>query len=204
MPKPGSDTALSVLTKIDAQTETLAMRTRKVGTHLIYYTRKLSGLVQILDFVPKMWDDDGKSRSPSELKSLRFAEEEERGVYLAILNSSLFYWLLTARSDMRNLNKRDVGNLPFNYESAPKDVRRALAGLARALMDDFEANSQLLDMRYEKLGTLRIQCIYPKLSKGIIDEIDEVLATVYGFDAEELDFVVNYDLRFRLGATATA
>ena len=36
-------------------------------------------------------------------------------------------------------------------------------------------------------------------SKPIIDEIDRVLAKHYGFTEEELDFIVNYDIKYRLG-----
>jgi len=35
-------------------------------------------------------------------------------------------------------------------------------------------------------------------SKPIIDEIDCVLARHYGFTEEELDFIVNYDIKYRM------
>ena len=38
--------------------------------------------------------------------------------------------------------------------------------------------------------------------KPILDEIDTVLAEHYGFTAEELDFILNYDLKYRLGRGA--
>jgi hypothetical protein len=36
-------------------------------------------------------------------------------------------------------------------------------------------------------------------SKPIIDEIDRVLARHYGFSEEELDFIINYDIKYRMG-----
>ena len=36
-------------------------------------------------------------------------------------------------------------------------------------------------------------------SKPIIDEIDRVLAHHYGFTDEELDFIINYDIKYRMG-----
>ena len=33
----------------------------------------------------------------------------------------------------------------------------------------------------------------------IIDEIDRLLAQHYGFTAEELDFIINYDIKYRMG-----
>jgi len=46
---------------------------------------------------------------------------------------------------------------------------------------------------------MKIQCIYPKHSKPILDKIDTVLAGHYGFTAKELDFILNYDIKYRLG-----
>ena len=37
------------------------------------------------------------------------------------------------------------------------------------------------------------------LSKPIIDVIDCVLARHYGFAEEELDFIINYDIKYRMG-----
>lgn len=51
----------------------------------------------------------------------------------------------------------------------------------------------------EQLTMGKIQCIFPKLSKSIIDEIDTVLAEHYGFTDEELDFIINYDIKYRMG-----
>ena len=35
--------------------------------------------------------------------------------------------------------------------------------------------------------------------KPIIDRIDRVLAGHYGFTEEELDFVINYEIKYRMG-----
>ncbi len=40
---------------------------------------------------------------------------------------------------------------------------------------------------------------YPRLSRLLIDEIDRVLAKHYGFTEEELDFIINYDIKYRMG-----
>lgn len=48
-------------------------------------------------------------------------------------------------------------------------------------------------------GTTQTQSFKIKLSKPIIDEIDKVLAKHYGFTEEELDFIINYDIKYRMG-----
>jgi hypothetical protein len=39
----------------------------------------------------------------------------------------------------------------------------------------------------------------PSKSKHIIDQIDKVLAEHYGFTDKELDFIINYDIKYRMG-----
>ncbi len=57
-------------------------------------------------------------------------------------------------------------------------------------------------MNYQDWGVMKIQCVYPKHSKLILDEIDRVLAAHYGFTDEELDFIINYDIKYRMGRDA--
>ncbi|SDL76764.1 hypothetical protein SAMN04487899_10648 [Segatella bryantii] len=43
------------------------------------------------------------------------------------------------------------------------------------------------------------QHFFIKFSKPIIDEIDKLLAKVYKLSNEELDFIINYDIKYRMG-----
>jgi hypothetical protein len=124
------------------------------------------------------------------------------GQQLALLNSNMFYWLITILSDCRNLNKREIYYVRLDIEKVSQEYLKALSELSQQLMMDLSKKTKMLEMRYEDLGKITIQCTYPKLSKTIIDEIDQVLADHYGFSKEELDFIINYDIKYRLGAEA--
>ena len=52
---------------------------------------------------------------------------------------------------------------------------------------------------YKSTGKVEYDEFYMKLSKPIIDKIDTVLARHYGFTDEELDFIINYDIKYRMG-----
>jgi len=67
------------------------------------------------------------------------------------------------------------------------------------LMGNLQETSKMLDLNYKTWGRMSIQSIYPKLSKPIIDRIDRVLAQHYGFTNEEVDFIINYDIKYRIG-----
>ena len=94
---------------------------------------------------------------------------------------------------------RDDAKL-YNFylsESALKD--KQLTYLAKKYLVDIVKNSTMLVRQQKKTGRTETQSFEIKLSKPIIDEIDELLAQHYGFTEEELDFIINYDIKYRMG-----
>jgi len=63
-------------------------------------------------------------------------------------------------------------------------------------MQDYQANSITRTRR----DGVALQEFSPSKSKPILDEIDQVLARHYGFTEEELDFIIHYDIKYRMGA----
>jgi hypothetical protein len=80
-----------------------------------------------------------------------------------------------------------------------QSLKRLLAELMRHLRDGSEERTIRT-----KAGQIRYQEFYPAQSKLILDKIDHVLAQHHGFTEEELDFIVNYDIKYRLGREAEA
>ena len=197
LPKFGHPLELSILQKFYRTPSTSKASAKRSGQASIFYTRKLSSFVQILDFVPAIYDAAGKLRKPSELKEIKFDSQVDKGGVLAFLNSSLFYWMVTLYSDCRNLNRREIDMTRLNLDD--KDRIQRLSNISHELMEDIQTNSEILTINYRTGGSLRIQSTYPRLSKAIIDKIDRVLAQHYGFTDEELDFIINYDIKYRMG-----
>ena len=165
---------------------------------IVFYTRKLGSFVQVLDFTPEIRSNDGCLRDPSELKTLTFDNKNDANVALLALNSSLFFWFFTIYSDCRNLNKREIEAFPIPFDSLESKAIMQINNLSRSLMENLKETSEYRVMKFAH-DTLTIQCIIPKKSKPIIDEIDRVLAKHYGFTEEELDFIINYDIKYRMG-----
>jgi len=57
-------------------------------------------------------------------------------------------------------------------------------------------------MNNKLTGLVELESLTPANSKPIIDEIDRALARHYGLSDEELDFIINYDVKYRMGAEA--
>ncbi len=155
--------------------------------------------MQFLKFMPQVIDGAGNLREPSEFKSVFVSSEAEAKAFSAAFNSNLFYWYLTVFSDCRHVNQREVSAFPAGWIGDPSNSHiESLAKISDVLMKDLELNSEERTMKF-KHDTLKVQCIIPKKSKSIIDEIDAVLAKHYGFTDEELDYIINYDIKYRMG-----
>ena len=199
VPKFCSELEISIADKLSAQTRRLSAFYARAGAHRILYSRKVGYFLQVLDFEPQVLDGKGRRRRPSEFKELTFLEELHGVLALSCLNANLFYWFITVFSDCRHVNKREVDAFPVDLQSlATSSSTRGLLKLAKTLMGDLQKNSVDRKMSF-KHDTLTVQCIYPKVSKSIIDRIDCVLANHYGFTDEELDFIINYDIKYRMG-----
>jgi len=199
IPRYGSAIEQNLHAKLHSQSQHLGHYVCKTGTHTLFFTRKLSWFVQVTPFIPRILDAQGRIRKPSELKTLFFPSRALADIAFIALNSNLFYWFLTTGSDCRNLNMREVLGFPMNIDELTPWIQKDLQKLAHLLTDELLVHSEMRRMSFKDTGELTIQCIYPGKSKPIIDEIDRVLAQHYGFTDEELDFITNYDIKYRMG-----
>ena len=111
-----------------------------------------------------------------------------------MLNSSLFYWYYSAMSDCEHVNDDLVKKFPV-----PKQSTADLAKLGTRLTASLTKHAVRKSIQTAQGHTVVYDEYRIANSKPIIDEIDAVLAEHYGFTAEELDFIVNYDIKYRMG-----
>lgn len=196
--KLGSALEVSAFSKLAGFRERLGAAVVSTGRHRVYYTRKFGYFLAFLDFVPRVTEMRTRRRvNPTELKDLAFPDKEATLIVVAVLSSSTFFWFWNVLSDCRNLNRRDLLSFPFNPYALPAQRRGQLAELGKRYLAALKGTSREM----QKSG-LMLQTFEYASTKHIIDEIDKVLAEHYGFTPDELDFIVNYDIKYRMGADA--
>jgi hypothetical protein len=87
----------------------------------------------------------------------------------------------------------------YHYIDLDNERVEALEKLTQQLMENLKKTSVRRKAVSEKTGSVEYDEFWPRYSKPIIDKIDTVLATHYGFTPEELDFIINYDIKYRMG-----
>ncbi len=164
--------------------------TQHPNQNAMYY-RSAGGLYWKI-FVNFTWPYDTTSN-----KQCFFQEDLDRDVFIALFNSSLFWWYYTVTFDTFNLKDYMLFGFRFSYPQDPV-LLSALRTYSTQLMTDFRSHA-----RHLKRGKTGSYTIYAGKSKSILDSIDRLLAQYYGFTPEELDFILNYDIKYRMSTHNT-
>lgn len=196
IPKIGTEVEKSILRKMSKEQKVVTYL-GKGGTK-IWYHNAPQYWVRALDFIPYFENERGGQHTSSQLVELH-VEPAYRKVVAAVLNSSLFYWFFIVYSDGRHLTRREIENFPLSVGEIPGAVVEGLEDAFDRLMEDYKKNAERKVCQYKTTGRVEYEEFNPGLSKGIMDEIDDLLAGYYGFTVEERDFIVHFDRTFRLG-----
>lgn len=187
-PKIPSEIGVSVIDKINRFSDKLNNKFG-IGATVYYHA------------APIHWGKCLSDLSKLEEKKLNIADsykqlnlnENYRDFTFVLLNSTLFFFYWIVYSDCYNLTKKyfnihipDIGNVSFK-------------GLSTLFNKELFDKMQIAEYTYKNRGEVRFAQFFPKQSKSVIDEIDTVLAKYYGFTDEELDFIINYDIKYRMG-----
>lgn len=202
MPKLPSSFVVNILRKMCSRSQyhLLPEFINSFSLYKLYYFRAVQYWFKILDREP-IFEEDGVHKTTGEMKPLYFDTEDKCKATIAILSSSLFFLHYIIWSSCQVVNRRDF-NFFIDFNSLENNNLEHLVRLSEALQQDYQQNSHVIKRNYSKKGrnfTMEKQHFFIKFSKPIIDEIDKVLASHYGFTEEELDFIINYDIKYRMG-----
>ena len=193
IPKIASPLFISIVRKI------MADKTQYfsgIGNNMCLYHNAPVNWIRSHTFIPYFCSDRDGEGITTQLKSIAFDSEKKVKTGSCILNSSLFFiWWIT-NSDCYHLNKPEITNFKFQYDESIEDE---ICSVSDKLAQDMKQKSVRRIYNYKTTGRVEYDEFYMKLSKPIIDEIDKVLARHYGFTEEELDFIINYDIKYRMG-----
>jgi len=197
-PKISSKQELNIISKLQKIKKTIGYYSLRIKNGNILYYRNSGGRYWkiITNFRPTFYLNNKKGISSRE-SYLYFSDTTLRDIIISNLNSSLYFWYYVMHSDARTNNPSDLKNFPLDQDVFRKNLKKNLIELCKILMNDLQKNSIIQTANY-RTGDVKYQQFLPAKSKAIIDEIDKVLAKHYGFTEEELDFIINYDIKYRM------
>lgn len=193
IPKIASPLFISIARKINTEKTQYFIG---IGNQQCLYHNAPVNWIRSHTFIPYFCSDRDGEGITTQLKSVSFNTAKQVKVGSCILNSSLFFiWWIT-NSDCYHFNKPEIVNFRYQYD---KGIEKEICSVADKLAVDMKKKSIRRVYNYKTTGRVEYDEFYMKLSKPIIDEIDKLLASHYGFTEEELDFIINYDIKYRMG-----
>ena len=191
VPQLGSSTAFRVMKSLERMASKVvgSYYALKQGGIRLHYHRSPRYWIRAMDF-EQYFQSATRSRSVHHFRNLYFEDTKSAKAVGALLNSSLFFLWFVTIGNGRNITGEDVTEFPVGSLSEHLDC----LDLFDELMCDYKRHA-IVRRRVDAA----FQEFYPSKSKQVIDQIDEVLAKHYGLTDEELDFIINYDIKYRMG-----
>lgn len=188
--KIGNRTSFAIWEKLEGKSfKRLGTLFTDNGSEVTYYHNAPTYFVRAMPYKP----NSGKGmQESSHYKPIPLTKGESNGVS-SILNSSIFYWFYKVISNCRDFSEREIAPFPIGDLALHQ-----LNVVGAELGASYKRHKEIKNRDYSG-SVVYYEEYYPAKSKSIIDEIDELLAKHYGFTEEELDFIINYDIKYRMG-----
>ncbi len=197
VPKLGNRIAEQVLRKCSQYSPAL-YKDRPIDPSF-YVHRIPYNYIKAFDFVPYFWSEvDGQKKS-EDYKPYQLESSEANRSLLAALNSNVFFWWWYSLYEGYHCGRHEIFSFPVGIGKMAADVSESLIVQTNRLMQDYKLRCRRKTASYRATGKIEYDEFYPRQSKAIIDEIDRILAKHYDFSDEELDFIINYDIKYRMG-----
>ena len=142
-------------------------------------------------FLNKEFDCVSVSNKHTALKA-----EYNSKIIAAVLNSNLFWWYYSVNYDLFNFKDYMIFGFQFTYNSNEVESIKILSD---KMENNLRLNASYYTINSKTNGATETVTYRKQLSKDVMDDIDKQLAKHYGFTEEELDFIINYDIKYRMG-----
>jgi hypothetical protein len=194
-PKLGSQMEHDLLRKL---TSLPKMATSMNEDGFPFYVHRISRYyIKATNFVPYFRSDrDGEKRS-DDFKLYRARDAATASVATLALNTSLFYWFWRVLFDGYHCGKENISEFASFSELNGLDAR-AIDSLLAQLMDSFQNNAVRKSTVYKGSGVVEYDEFKISKSKDVLDAVDSYLLSKLGLSPQEMDFVSNYDIKYRM------
>lgn len=135
----------------------------------------------------------------SNKESSFYVKSEWRDVVACALSSNLAFWFYQVYSNNLSWSTYDILDFTIPVKVITPKQKTQIEELYKIYVIDIEKNVNTRNVSTESKYTMDVFKEYKIVrSKAIIDEIDDYIGPLYGLTQEEIDFIKNYELEFRM------
>jgi hypothetical protein len=195
-PKHAHNTECALFQKVQKKgSHPMGISVLKGGGAFVFYQEATGYWIKATVGLP-YYAKDGLIGAPAHGRYLYFQDLMTAHWSCATLHSSLFYIYFISFGDCFHLSDTLAKSFPVasRLTEDPKVAR-----LGENLMNALKASAKRTSIQTKDGHEIAYDEYFGWKAKEVIDEIDTVLAEHYDFTDEELDFIINYDIKYRMG-----
>ena len=161
----------------------------------VYYRSAGNPYYRLAFDEPPLLEVNGEPSISTTLAKVNILPDYSKYVLTTTFYSSLYYWFWTVYSDCYHFHPKDIHRFPLDiaYLSNFKSDFEDLYG---EIISDLRDHSEIV--LYNKAnGTTKYEMFKARYSKPVFDKVDYFLGEKLGFSKEMVDFLINYDIKYR-------
>jgi hypothetical protein len=167
----------------------------------IYYRNAGGRYWRLIKSFPTFFKSENETTTSTSTEKIRYVNARDVKIIVGLYSSSTFYWYWRVASNCRHLTDREFDSFPIKPTALTKSQREKIENLSNYYEEDVKKNSFRLVTRNRRSGLIEQDSFKVSMSKKIIDEIDKQIQETFKLTDEELDFIINYDIKYRMGNT---
>ena len=193
IPKIGSRVGHSILSKLKSS-RVVDVLTSKCGEYNVFYQEACRYWAKSSTFAPRFIRNAEVVDQPHG-RTIGFSDSAPAGFVNCLLNSSLFYWYYSTLADCEHINDSLVRGFPL-----PTDWSRTdWAALSEGIDGELRRSAIPKKIRTKQGHVIEYDEIDGKRARDAIVQADLALARHFGLSDVEVDYLVNYDIKYRIG-----
>ncbi len=189
-----SETEKSIVSKVLAAKHSTRHLVARGGDHVVFYQEACRYWLKAQAGLP-FFSRNGEIMQPPHGRVFSATDENAAAFWGCLLNSSLFYWYYSLFSDCEHVNDDLVKTVPIPTNWGDQQWTELSENLTRALASYATRKT----IRTKQGHVIEYDEMKASRAKASIDEIDLALGKLFGLTDAEADFIVNYDIKYRMG-----
>jgi hypothetical protein len=177
--KLGNEIAFNIFQKINSQDKRIGDIVSEFETDYPIFTSKGTGgyWLRTLDY------------KIENFYRINLNDKETSYAISGIMNSSLFYYYWRVVSDCRALKIDEIMKFPINLDIL---VDKNFIKLSKNYIEKLESTKEF------RSGATSYDQFRPFKVKGHLDPIDKILSIYYNLSEKEINYIINYDYKYRM------
>ncbi|MDY0150979.1 MAG: Eco57I restriction-modification methylase domain-containing protein [Candidatus Cloacimonas sp.] len=200
-PRISDSIELSIIGKLFSNPSSIMSNVSIYSDHILHYRNMGNFFFKLAFLEEPTYTKNGIRQQSSTVSSIGIDSALNLRACISTINSTMFYFYWVLLTDCYHLSKQDITNFPVDFNLVNSEIRTNLVDLCKNLLGSLEESAVWKTETLSNGDTKTYRRYFPQNCKSVIDEIDKNLGCCFGLSQNEIDYLINYDIKYRMGSS---